>query len=108
MVLISTQNVGGTLIAQHNSRHTRHDTPLCCPGTTSHRIESKYQEQSILSSTLQKELDEKMADTEGKKVKALRNTVFQFNEEKTVIVDQVIILTVFVLFFPIALTVLIL
>jgi len=52
-------------------------------------FESKYQEQSILSQTLAKELKEKTDDTDSKKIKGLKNTVFQFNEEKTVVVEQV-------------------
>jgi len=52
-------------------------------------IEMKYQEQSILTQTLGKELEDKEGDTDSKKVKGLRNTVFQFNEEKEVIVEQV-------------------
>jgi len=52
-------------------------------------LEQKFQEQDILASTLQKELDEKTKDTDSKKVKGLKNTVFQFTEEKSVIEDQV-------------------
>jgi len=52
-------------------------------------LESRFQEQNILSQTLAKELKERTEDTDSKKVKGLRNTVFQFNEEKTVVVDQV-------------------
>jgi len=52
-------------------------------------VEQRFQEQSILSQTLAKELQEKTEDTDSKKVKGLRNTVFQFNEEKMVVVGQV-------------------
>jgi len=52
-------------------------------------LEQKFQEQDILSATLKKELDEKMKDTDSKKIKGLKNTVFQFNEEKDVVLGQV-------------------
>lgn len=52
-------------------------------------IQGKFQEQSILNQTLGKELGDKLKDTDSKKVKGLKNTVFQFNEEKAVVIQQV-------------------
>lgn len=39
--------------------------------------------------TLTKEFEDKMNDTDSKKIKGLKNTVFQFNEEKDVVIAQV-------------------
>lgn len=52
-------------------------------------LEQKFQEQSILNQTLAKELDDKTKDTDSKKIKGLKNTVFQFTEEKNVVQAQV-------------------
>jgi len=52
-------------------------------------LEQKYQEQSILNQTLTKELEEKTKDTDSKKIKGLKNTLFQFTEEKDVVQAQV-------------------
>merc|ERR1712196_61818 len=51
--------------------------------------EQKCQEQTILHSTLSKELAAKLEDTDSKKIKGLKNTVFQFGAERDTIVQQV-------------------
>ena len=43
--------------------------------------EAKAKELHIQNTTLQAELKKKMADTDSKKVKELKNTVFQFTQE---------------------------
>merc|ERR1711871_1370096 len=52
-------------------------------------MESKYKEFQIQNQTLQSELEEKLKDTDSKKVKQMKSIVFQFREERDAIVEQV-------------------
>merc|ERR1711998_827341 len=52
-------------------------------------MESKLKDYTIQKQTLEVELEKKLKDTDSKKVKELKNTFFQFTEERDTVVDQV-------------------
>jgi uncharacterized coiled-coil DUF342 family protein len=52
-------------------------------------LEAKYKDMHIQNTTLQAELEKKLKDTDSKKVKELKNTVFQFGAERDEVVAQV-------------------
>merc|ERR1719198_2121533 len=52
-------------------------------------MESKLKDVTIQNQTLEVELEKKLKDTDSKKVKELKNTLFQFTKERDTVVDQV-------------------
>merc|ERR1719198_2890062 len=52
-------------------------------------LEAKYKDMHIQNTTPQAELEKKLKDTDSKKVKELKNTVFQFSAEREEVVAQV-------------------
>merc|ERR1719409_116118 len=52
-------------------------------------LEAKYKDMNIQNVTLKTELTKKMKDTDSKKIKELKNTVFQFTEERDTVIEQV-------------------
>ncbi len=52
-------------------------------------LEAKHKDMHIQNTTLQAELEKKLQDTDSKKVKELKNTVFQFKCERDEVVAQV-------------------
>lgn len=52
-------------------------------------VQAKNKDLDIQNLTLKEELKKKMSDTDSKKVKELKNTVWQFKEERDAIVEQV-------------------
>merc|ERR1719261_929266 len=52
-------------------------------------LEAKYKDMHIQNTTLQAELEKKLQDTDSKKVKELKNTVFQFSAEAEEVQAQV-------------------
>lgn len=52
-------------------------------------LEAKYKDMNIQNVTLKTELGKKLKDTDSKKIKELKNTVFQFEEERNTVIEQV-------------------